>query len=455
MNQGLNVGTMNTRRRSSAGLALVIAATLLVARLTRADVDLTGTWLFSEPPPGELLDVVQVGTSLSIEGVAGTIDPVSGIFSVESSGPPVFPVCFYRNIEGVAAPDGNSMSGTVFFGNIANPPHLGSCIIVDFSFTGVRVPVCGNGIVEPGEQCDDVNPFAFDCCSGSCVLDAAGSSCAGDFLPCTADVCDGAGTCTHPAAPAGTICRPAAGPCDAAETCDGSTPVCPANLAVPAGTICRPTTGPCDAAETCDGSTPVCPADIAPDSDGDGIADVCDLCPSGTPADKPRLRLATYDGVPNNDALRAAGQFALSSAAVAAVLDPVAQGLEVVIGAPGTPGELDVVVPPGAFDPGSRQGWKVAGSGRTWKFRGADPALPVVRASVRLSLEEPPRVVVKARGKRRNFATLLPELPLAFRIILAPPGATSPACGETVFAGLGAQPPRCELRSNGAVLVCR
>lgn len=58
--------------------------------------------------------------------------------------------------------------------------------------------VCGNGIVESGEQCDDGNVASGDCCSASCTFEAAGSACASDGEVCTDDVCDGSGSCAHP-----------------------------------------------------------------------------------------------------------------------------------------------------------------------------------------------------------------------------------------------------------------
>ncbi len=56
---------------------------------------------------------------------------------------------------------------------------------------------CGNGVLDPGEQCDDGNLVNGDCCSAGCQYEASGSSCENDLSPCTRDVCDGAGTCTH------------------------------------------------------------------------------------------------------------------------------------------------------------------------------------------------------------------------------------------------------------------
>ena len=59
----------------------------------------------------------------------------------------------------------------------------------------VRVPTCGDGILDAGETCDDGNLVSGDCCSSLCQVEAAASPCAGDGDPCTVDECDGAGNC--------------------------------------------------------------------------------------------------------------------------------------------------------------------------------------------------------------------------------------------------------------------
>src|SRR5262245_49058414 len=86
--------------------------------------------------------------------------------------------------------------------------------------------VCGNGIVEAGETCDDgaANGQPGDCCDATCHIE-----------------------------PGGSVCRPAAGTCDVPETCDGISPTCPADAFQPATFQCRPPAGVCDVAENCDG----------------------------------------------------------------------------------------------------------------------------------------------------------------------------------------------------------
>jgi cysteine-rich repeat protein len=76
------------------------------------------------------------------------------------------------------------------------------------------------------------------------------------------------------------------GSCDVAETCDGTTSTCPADVTTPAGTICRAADGPCDVAETCDGQNGACPADaFQPDGTSCDDGDTCsasDVCTNGT-----------------------------------------------------------------------------------------------------------------------------------------------------------------------------
>ncbi|MCX8071103.1 MAG: hypothetical protein N3C12_01445 [Candidatus Binatia bacterium] len=65
-----------------------------------------------------------------------------------------------------------------------------------FTFTPTSTPnPCGNGDLDPGEECDDGNNDNGDCCNATCQLDPAGTLCE-DGLDCTeGDYCDGVGVC--------------------------------------------------------------------------------------------------------------------------------------------------------------------------------------------------------------------------------------------------------------------
>jgi cysteine-rich repeat protein len=122
--------------------------------------------------------------------------------------------------------------------------------------------LCGNGIVDPGENCDDGGTANGDCCSSSCLFDSSTSVCRASAGPCdVAEHCTGASaTCPANAFQPSTLqCRAAAGPCDVAEFCTGTSAPCPADVKSTA--LCRAPVGPCDAAESCDGAGNTCPPD--------------------------------------------------------------------------------------------------------------------------------------------------------------------------------------------------
>jgi cysteine-rich repeat protein len=55
--------------------------------------------------------------------------------------------------------------------------------------------VCGDAVVDPGEDCDDGNALDGDCCSGACLFEASGSVCGTGDACVPAPSCDGAGLC--------------------------------------------------------------------------------------------------------------------------------------------------------------------------------------------------------------------------------------------------------------------
>ena len=221
---------------------------------------------------------------------AGSIVPVSGIFSVSGDACGTFPPpppsaaisCTFDS-------SGDAFVGEALIGFLG-PPAPGLCIVVGGTATGTRVStVCGNGVVDPGEDCD-VGPAGGSCCTFACHAFAADAACALDdygcgpgvtpCATCAVGTCDGHGACVAMPRPAGFVCRPRTTACDLDESCDGSSLACPPDQMVP-----------------------------PPDTDGDGLNDGCDPCTDGGQVSKPRLTLKrlTPAGAPN-DTMRLKGR---------------------------------------------------------------------------------------------------------------------------------------------------
>jgi microsomal dipeptidase-like Zn-dependent dipeptidase len=89
-----------------------------------------------------------------------------------------------------------------------------------FDTSACLTQVCGNGIREGTETCDDggSNGQPGDCCSDGCQFVADDTSCAIDDNECTADLCRG-GACVHPAVADGQLCSDTDGDACTAASC--------------------------------------------------------------------------------------------------------------------------------------------------------------------------------------------------------------------------------------------
>src|SRR5262245_6018406 len=202
-----------------------------------------------------------------------------------------------NGIDGTCPPDGFEMlgvpCGTATATDCTNPDTCdgaGSCLTndlpdgttctdepnpctADTCLSGACQHVAGNagtvcradaGACDVAEVCDGTNPACppdqfetagepcgsatdDDCtdpdtCNGlgACQPNHApsGTLCTDDGQTCTDDKCNGSGACTHPPGHAGVQCRAAAGQCDVAENCTGSSASCPPDLPAPDGTSC-------------------------------------------------------------------------------------------------------------------------------------------------------------------------------------------------------------------------
>ncbi|KDN36881.1 hypothetical protein K437DRAFT_271016 [Tilletiaria anomala UBC 951] len=107
---------------------------------------------------------------------------------------------------------------------------LGSdCIVAPGERATLSAQQCGNGILEPGEECD-AGPRGSQCCSTTCKL-TSGSRCDPLASACCTDSCQ--------YAPSTKVCRPSIDDrCDSAEMCSGTSAECPADVTKPDGKEC-------------------------------------------------------------------------------------------------------------------------------------------------------------------------------------------------------------------------
>ncbi|XP_069431878.1 disintegrin and metalloproteinase domain-containing protein 15 isoform X1 [Ovis canadensis] len=107
---------------------------------------------------------------------------------------------------------------------------MGSCLFERLSGLPSMASVCGNMLVEPGEQCDC--GFPGDCTDPCC-----------DYFTCQlrpGAQCASDGLCCHNCQlrPAGWKCRPTRGDCDLPEFCPGDSSQCPPDVSMGDGEPC-------------------------------------------------------------------------------------------------------------------------------------------------------------------------------------------------------------------------
>jgi cysteine-rich repeat protein len=168
------------RRLLAAGVAIVV----MRVAVARGDVDLTGTWRLVTDLTLVNLGVsfsdgtfVQSGTMLTLDDNPGTIDSATGVFDV-SLGPASCTICSLpppdNQLNATATPDGIHFSGTSeLFSEMRGMPGV-FYLPFNVPTTGIRLDAlttCGNGAVDPFEQCDDgaANGTTACGCSTTCL----------------------------------------------------------------------------------------------------------------------------------------------------------------------------------------------------------------------------------------------------------------------------------------------
>jgi cysteine-rich repeat protein len=184
---------------------------------------MSGDWYATEGnfQPPAAVRFFQVGSSLTLRDAAtstvqatGTIDSATGAFTL------TFPFSDANNcggfFQGQTDPAGNTFIATGNVGSTSPDCHSIFCacgVATPAELRGSRSP-CGDGHLDPGEECDDANLGRNgDCCALGCTLRPDGASCSdglfcnGEETTCQAGVCQtGTPPCPFQCDPVNRVC---------------------------------------------------------------------------------------------------------------------------------------------------------------------------------------------------------------------------------------------------------
>jgi len=307
--------------------------------------------------------------------------------------------------------------GPVVSTTIRNTAEGASCLTV--------AGTCGNGIVEPSEQCDDGNTVSGDGCSATCRLEACGNGVV-DF----GETCDDGNTVSGDGCSATCQREPRCGDgvVDPGETCDDGNTVPGDGCSSTCQREPRCGDGILDPGEKCDDGNTV---------SGDGCSSSCkrEAC-KVTRAGQTiwtRAQMMVQRGNPGRDRLSFHGEFTIPVAVD--TIDPAAMGVVLLVQDQSGDDMLQITLPPGPH-------W-LSRRGR-WIYK--DPAGTV--AGIRkLEVADHtrggvPEVDVKATG-RGSYGDATAALPPTVTVVLGDDASgLAGACGRYTFAGGACNPGR-------------
>jgi hypothetical protein len=256
------------------------------------------------------------------------------------------------------------------------------------------------------------------------------------------------------------VCRPTAGDCDVAESCDGVDDDCPADGFEPSTEVCRPAVDVCDLEETCTGSGATCPADVmAPDGDNDGVCDQIDICPVDPDssqddgdldgqgdacdpctnllpsfADRHKVIASGLTGPAGTHKLKASGR--CTPFLETPPPDPETNGIRLVLQDAADNVVLDELLPGGTYDPFTRAGWRVHSfpQGMTASYKNTDESFANGIRTVKFVWKIGQGITkFTVVGKNGTYPLAPGDEPVKFTLVIDTPVATTGQCCEAYF----------------------
>jgi hypothetical protein len=135
--------------------------------------------------------------------------------------------------------------------------------------------------------------------------------------------------------------------------------------------------------------------------------------------------------------------------------DPVAEGARLLLTSSFDAVLLDVTIPPGAYDEGTKTGWKISASGSAWTYKGPGTTTQgIQKFAVKRRLSVPDAIKFAVKGKHASLTIIAPDVPVTARLFLDVPTGADGRCTVLRFPGPAATNPTCDL-GGGPTLKCK
>jgi hypothetical protein len=181
---------------------------------------------------------------------------------------------------------------------------------------------------------------------------------------------------------------------------------------------------------------------ICRDTDADGVCDGECTAPAAIVA--PKLKLDGQATPPGDDKLHFQGQLVVSGP-----IDPTTSGARVLVDDADGQTLVYVAVPGGAFDPGTKTGWKPNKKATAWTYANPAGLDGITKVVVKTAPATPGLVKFDVKGKHGRWPATGAASPLRAIFALDPAAGT---CGLVTFAGPS---PACVLDPKGKTLTCK